>query len=247
MQLRNAPLGALTVLALACCSLARAQQAEAPKSTETLHYGVEWRFVRAGEASLAYSAARQTDMKVKSVGLVSTFIKVDDTYRATFDPGWCATTLTLEAHEGRRNRETKVTFDRARRRTSYLEKDLATGATVLAKEMDVPACVSEVTGGLARLRQLRLQAGTATEIPISDGKKLAMARVEAQGVETVRTPLGEFRAMRYEAFLFNGVLYARKGRLFVWVSEDDKRLPVQIKVQLPFYVGNVTLQLEKVQ
>lgn len=246
MQLRNAPRGALTVIALACCTLARAQQAEAPRTTETLNYGVEWRFVRAGEVSLAYGA-RQTDMKVRSVGLVSTFIRVEDTYRALFDPGWCATSLTLEAHEGRRNRDTKVTFDRGRRRSSYLEKDLTSGATVLAREMDIPACVQEVTGGLARLRQLRLSAGTASELPISDGKKLAMARVEAQGVEVISTPLGEFRAMRYEAFLFNGVLYARKGRLFIWISEDERRLPVQIKVQLPFYVGNVTLQLEKVQ
>lgn len=246
MQFRNAPRGALTVITLVCCSLARAQQAEAPKSTETLIYGVEWRFVRAGEVSLGFGA-RQTDMKVKSVGLVSTFIKVDDTYRATFDPGWCATSLTLEAHEGRRNRETKVTFDRAKKKTSYLEKDLTSGATVLAREMDVPACVQEVTGGLAKLRQSKLAAGTASELVISDGKKLVMARVEAQGVERVHTPLGEFQAMKYEAFLFNGALYARKGRLFVWISQDEKRLPVQIKVQLPFYVGNVTLQLEKVQ
>lgn len=247
MQLRNAPAGALTVLALACCSVAPAQQAETPKPSETLSYGVEWRFVRAGEVSLAYTGARQTDMKIKSVGLVSTFIKVDDTYRALFDDGWCATSLTLEAHEGRRNRETKVTFDRTRKRSSYLEKDLNNGAVVLQKEMDVPACVAEVTGGLQRLRRLNLKPGTHTEVAISDGKKLAMARVEAQGVENITTPVGSFRAMKYEAFLFGGVLYARKGRLFIWISEDDRRLPVQLKVLLPFYVGNITLELEKVQ
>lgn len=247
MLLRNAPAGALTFLALLCCCLARAQQAEVPKIAETLNYGVEWRFVRAGEVSLAYAGARQADMRIRSVGLVSTFIRVDDTYRAMFEDGWCAAGLTLEAHEGRRHRDTRVTFDGARKKSSYVEKDLSSGATVLAKEMDVPACVHEVTGGLARLRRLKLAAGAASEVPISDGKKLAMARVVAQGVEKVQTPLGEFHAMKYEAFLFNGVLYGRKGRLFIWISEDDRRLPVQIKVQLPFYVGNVTLQLEKVQ
>ena len=247
MLSRNAPLGALTVLLLAGCYPARTQQADVPKTTETLNYGAEWRFVRAGEVSLAYTGAQQTDMRVKTVGLVSTFIKVDDTYRAMFEDGWCSTGLTLEAHEGRRHRDTKVTFDRARKKSSYLEKDLSNGAVVLSKEMDVPACVAEVTGSLARLRRLKMTAGTATEMPISDGKKLAMARVEAQGVETVRTPLGQFQAMKYEAFLFNGVLYSRKGRMFVWISEDERRLPVQIKVQLPFYVGNITLQLEKVQ
>ena len=134
------------VVAIVLCVGLRAQPAE------TLKYGVEWRFVRAGEVEIAVSGERQTDLKLKSVGLVSTFLTVNDTYRALFDPGWCATSLTLEAHEGRRNRETKVTFDRVKRRTTYLEKDLNTGATVLAKEMEVPACVHEVTGGLQRLR-----------------------------------------------------------------------------------------------
>jgi hypothetical protein len=63
----------------------------------------------------------------------------------------------------------------------------------------------------------------------------------------VNTPAGKFKATRYEAFLFNGVLYGRKGRLFVWISDDEKRLPVQIRVQLPFYIGTVTVQLEKVE
>ncbi len=229
------------VLALLACVVLRGQQ------PETLSYGVEWRFVRAGEVQLKYTGERQSDLTLKSVGLVSSFLKVDDTYRAQFDQGWCATSLHLEAHEGKRNRETKVTFDRARKRSAYLEKDMTSGATVLAKEMEIPACVHEPSGGLQRMRHLKLAAGAATEMPVSDGKRLAMVKVEAQGVETVKTPLGEFRAMKYEAFMFNGVIYARKGRLFVWVTEDEKRLPVQIRVQLPFYVGNMTLQLEKVQ
>jgi len=74
-----------------------------------------------------------------------------------------------------------------------------------------------------------------------------MARVEAQAKETLKTPAGEFSTIRYEAFLFNGVLYGRKGRLYVWLSDDERRIPVQVRVQLPFYVGTITLQLEKIQ
>jgi len=33
--------------------------------------------------------------------------------------------------------------------------------------------------------------------------------------------------------------------MFVWVSEDARRLPVQLRVRLPFIIGNITLQLEK--
>jgi len=45
--------------------------------------------------------------------------------------------------------------------------------------------------------------------------------------------------------MLNGVVYARRGRAFFWLSEDQRRLPVQIRIHMPFYVGTVTLQLEK--
>jgi hypothetical protein len=71
--------------------------------------------------------------------------------------------------------------------------------------------------------------------------------VEAQRKETIRTPLGQFPSTLYEAFVFSGAYYGRKGRLFVWITDDERRLPIQLKIQLPFYVGTITLQLEKVE
>ena len=69
--------------------------------------------------------------------------------------------------------------------------------------------------------------------------------IEAQERETIRTPAGVFTTIRHEAMLFNGVIFRRKARLFVWLTDDTRRLPVQIRVQMPFYIGTVTLQLEK--
>jgi hypothetical protein len=102
-----------------------------------------------------------------------------------------------------------------------------------------------VISALEKLRTLRLPAGKSVTLPVSNGKKSVEARVDAQGVESVETPAGKFRAVRYEAHLYNGVLYRRKGRLFVWLTDDERRLPVRIKFQFPFYIGSVTIELEK--
>ena len=53
------------------------------------------------------------------------------------------------------------------------------------------------------------------------------------------------RTIRYEAFLFDNVLYQRKGRLWLWMTDDVSRLPVQIRVRLAFPIGNITLMLDK--
>jgi hypothetical protein len=72
-----------------------------------------------------------------------------------------------------------------------------------------------------------------------------MARVEAQEREVVKTDAGTFKTVRYEAFLFDNVLYRRQGRLFVWLTDDAQKLPVQVRIRLPFYIGTVTLLLQK--
>ena len=33
--------------------------------------------------------------------------------------------------------------------------------------------------------------------------------------------------------------------MFVWLSDDSRRLPVQIRIRQPLYIGTITLQLNK--
>jgi hypothetical protein len=40
-------------------------------------------------------------------------------------------------------------------------------------------------------------------------------------------------------------LYKRPAHLEIWLSDDRRRLPVQIRVRMPFTIGTITLQLEK--
>jgi hypothetical protein len=112
----------------------------------------------------------------------------------------------------------------------------------------MPGCVHDVVGALAKLRMLRsLQPGQSTTLPVSDGKKVVMARIEAQEREKISTGVGSFQAIRYEAFLFNDILFKRQARLFIWISDDARRLPVQIQVRMRIHIGTVTFNLDKVE
>ena len=223
-----------------------------PPGGEILRYHVEWRLIHAGNAKLSWtpsqasgSAGWESRLDLESVGLVSRLYKVDDRYTSAFDGQLCVTNSVMLTQEGSRRREAMVTFDSQNRKASYLERDLVKKTVVATHEIDIPACVHDVISGLYLLRRLRLEPGESVQIPLSDGKKSIQARVEAQERETVRTRAGSFRTVRYEAFLFNNVFFRRRGRLFVWLTDDPRRLPVQVRIRLPFYIGTVTLELEK--
>ncbi len=220
-----------------------------PAGASVLHYEAEWRLMRSGVARLTLQPHNdpgfQADLHLETVGLAGRLYKVDNDYSSLFNEQLCASSTLMRAHEAKKRRETRVTFNHPPGKASLVERDTARDAVVSTREIDVPPCVHDVLAGLARLRLAAPEIGQSAEYPISDGKKSASARIAALGRERVKTPAGEFNAIRYEAFLFNDVLYRRKGRLFVWISDDARRLPVQIRIQLPFYIGTVTLKLEK--
>lgn len=217
-------------------------------SKEVLTYGVEWRLIRAGAAKISVTPASgglQGDVHLESAGLVSKLYKVEDNYAVQLDDQFCVKTIYMKSFEGKRQRETKVTFDQAHKKASYLERDLLKNSTVLSKEIDTPGCVQEWVGGLYKLRSMKLEPGQSGTIPMSDGKRFAQVKVEAQEREDVKTPLGDFKTIRYEIFVFDGALIPKKARAFVWLTDDAKKTPVQIRVRMQFLIGTINLLLEK--
>lgn len=241
-------------LVLGTNGLPQTNTTAAPQSTvpEVLTYGIEWRLFRAGVSKLSWvpsAHGKQTydvDLHLESAGTLARLYKVDNLYKAHLEDNLCATNFSLVSHEGKRVRDTQVAIDRSRHKATYVERDLAANNKVLHNQQtDVPACVPDVIGALARMRLLTIGPGQSTQIPVTDGKKWTNAKVEAQEREEVKTPAGTFKTLRYEAFLFDGALFARKARLFVWITDDARRLPVQLRMKFAFPVGIVTLQLEK--
>ena len=236
---------------LVCAPIAYSQNGSLP-GKETLSYNIEWRLFTAGKAKVELTSIAgtkpglQANLHLESTGIVSKLFRVEDDYTAILNPNYCAQSLQMTTHEGNRQRETKVTFDPEAKKASYLERDLAkNNATVLAQETEIPSCVHDVLGGLFFIRTLNLEPGQSAQIPVSDGKKSVMVKVEAQAREEVKTPDGTFKTIRYEVYLFNGVLYKRPAHLNLWVSDDRRRLPVQIRVRMTFTIGTILLQLEK--
>jgi hypothetical protein len=241
---------ALPLIAGSPQELAQQTQQKTPER-EVLDYAVEWRLVNAGRATLSWSpapasekAAYEIKLHVETTGLVSRLFRVNDDYTSVMNKNMCAQMTFLNAHEAGRNRETKVVFDEEKHKASYNEKDL-TKNTVVAKEIEIPGCVHDIVGGLYHLRTVNLEPGKSIVVPVSDGKKSVMMKVQCERREELKTPLGPRKTIMYEAFAFNDVLYHRSGRLYIWLTDDARHVPVQIQVRLQFTIGTITLKLDK--
>jgi hypothetical protein len=219
---------------------------------ETLSYSIEWRLIYAGSARLSFVQQKssgppswESTLHLESGGLVSKLYKIEDNYRVDLQDQFCATGSVFDAVEGKKHHETKVTFDRAARKAVYLETDLLKHAVIKSTDTEIPGCVSDVIGGLYKLRTVLLEPGQSIQVALSDGKKSVSAKVEAQEREEVETKAGKFKTIRFEAYIFNGVLFKKNARLQFWVTDDALRLPVQLRARMPFPIGTITFQLDK--
>jgi len=217
-----------------------------------LHYQVSWRMMHAGDVELRLAGPTDPTnpdwsavLELRSSGMVDSLYSVRNLYNVIFDDRFCASSYIFQVAEKGKRRRIEVNYQKPPGSASYREYDLKADKLVDEKHVDVPACVHDELGALERLRATHLEPGESIELPISNGKKSVSARVEGQDREKIETPSGTYNTIRYEAFLYNDVLYRRKGRLFVWLSDDERRLPVQIRVKLGFFIGTVTLKLAK--
>jgi hypothetical protein len=228
----------------------RAQQGFLPG--ETLIYDVTWSLIPAGEVvvTLGRAPADSADLyevvtTARSKGIASLLFPVNNEFRSHFDAGTlCSRKIFKKINEGRRHRETQITFDSERRLAILDERDpTKPDAPPRRAVIDIPACVADVVTAFYVVRRRPLEVGESLIIPINDGSKTREVTVEIQAREEIRTPLGPRPALRVEAKVF-GALYRRKGRLHVWFSDDEQRLPLRIKASVA--VGAITGTLKAV-
>ena len=236
------------VLALAgvLAMLSQPGSAAELSGSDKLTYNVEWRLVRSGTVVIQ-PGTTEGRVHLESLGLLSALFKVEDQYTVHYDGNYCALNSTFDAVEGKHHRQTTVTYDREQHRATYVQRDVGSNSVLHSGQTEIPECPHDVLAGLMLLRGNRLEPGQSVNLVLSDGRRTGNVKLEAQDREEITTPAGTFKTIRFEADIFNGIVYMRKGRAFVWATDDAERTPVEIKLRLAFPIGTVTLDLEKQQ
>jgi hypothetical protein len=220
---------------------------------EKFTYNVSWKVFDAAIATMALverslfqnEEIYEINATVRSTGIVSTLFKVIDVFESSFHTReLCSRQIAKNIQEGRRHRNTIVSFDPKTRQARMEDKDLnRPDLPVKRTTSPIPGCVQDVISALYLIRTKNLRIGDLIHFPINDGGRTYDVGVEIQAHEEVRTPAGAFQTLRLEPKVFDG-LFKSKGRMFVWLTNDREKMPVQLKAKIN--IGTITAALTQV-
>jgi hypothetical protein len=219
---------------------------------ETLTYEVMWSIFPAGRVTATLSrvagdasGAYEVTTSARSQGFVSLIYNVENEFYSRFNPHTlCSERIFKKINEGRRHKDSRLVFDAVRRLAIFEEYDLnQPKAPPKHVESEIPNCVADVVTAFYVVRRHPMAVGNVIHLPINDGAKTYDVGVEVQAREQIETPIGSRLAFRVEPKVFGG-LYKRRGRMLIWFSDDEQRLPLRIKASLVF--GTITGTLTSV-
>ena len=216
-----------------------------PMIPEILNYDLTWTGIKAGEASLAI---RQNGDEIaimstaRSVKWVSVFYTVNDIAESRLQknqktPGiGQPVNYRLNIREGKHRKDKEVIFDHAALKAIYvdhLENE--------RKEFEIPPFVLDPLSSFYFLRTQNLEVGKSVYVTIFDSKKIWNVEVQVLRKERVEVPAGEFNTIVVKPLMQSEGIFYRKGEIYIWLTDDERRIPVLLKTKVK--IGSVNALL----
>jgi hypothetical protein len=90
-------------------------------------------------------------------------------------------------------------------------------------------------------RSVPLKVGASNYIDIFDCKRLWNTEVQVLRREEIETPLGKFRTVVIKPLLKSEGIFARTGDMYIWLTDDERRIPVLMKSKVK--IGSIKATL----
>ena len=153
-------------------------------------------------------------------------------------------TSTKKIEEGKTRREQVSVLNRETGRLTYTDRDLAnTKAAPEVKETTVPTWIQDILSAFYYVRTQKLEEGKVIPIPLTDYGQVYSIEVVVGKREEIKVDAGKFKTVMLDAKIFDGRYLRRSGEMHIWVTDDERRLPVKAKIKTQG--TTVTLNLKK--
>ncbi len=215
---------------------------QAYSQEETLRYEISWLGVKAGELSihLVPIKAEQEQFSIRvtarSAGLLKVFYPVVDNFE-TIVTGLARlpTSYSIDQHEGRRRNKKITTYDQQEGIILYTRNNETT------ETYKVSGPTYNEFSSFMIMRALPLVVGKKLMVPTFADQKRHEVIVQIEKKENIQSLFGNIQAIRVRPQLpFKG-LYQKTGAPVIWLSDDQARIPLQIKAKI--VIGSLTAKL----
>ncbi len=201
---------------------------------EALTYDVAWsNVVKAGTVVMEVKQETMLNRKdllrfsvtSHTTGVVGKLYPLGDTVQSVFDPQIMQSlSYSLKAVHGERIRRREMFFDHDRKKVvSFVNEDPQ-------ETFDIP---DQVQDSLSALYYLRTRDDFAIDTTITfdvcDRGKSFPVDVQILGREKIKTPAGEFATIKVRA---RKGIFLSDGELFIWFTDDIRKIPVLMKSTL---------------
>jgi hypothetical protein len=139
-------------------------------------------------------------------------------------------------HEGKTITNREARFDRQK-----LEVTTINNRNKEEKKSPITKRTYDTLSSFFYFRTIPLQVGTSYYIDVYDCNRLWNTEVKVLRREELVTPLGRFKTIVIQPLLKSEGIFARTGDMFIWLTDDDRRIPVQMKSKV--VVGSITATL----
>src|SRR4051812_34396632 len=141
---------------------------------------------------------------------------------------------------GKRSRVLEAEFDHKTKKVIWREK--SPNPQGGAFDFDEP--IQDVLTVIYYLRTQKLEVGKSFDVPVTDAGKVCRLTVTAKEEKEIDTALGKLKAIRIEPALFGDTALVRtRGQLSIWITQDERRLPV--RAQLKVDLGTFDIKLKR--
>jgi hypothetical protein len=242
-------LSPILVLLLVVSATARAKDADTiiPFSVgEKLTYQIFWGPFVVGRATLEVAGIEPTDghncyhlvARAKTSGLINLLFPVDSLAESWLDcDGLFARRYTEDRTEGTHHRTGEAHYDYARKETVITNR-----LNGRAKHYPLNQPVQDVISSIyvVRTRKLMLDSEQTFTINAASTNYTVTVRPDQRKAIWVH-PLGDTQALRIEPMPTLTIISANKGRMWFWMSDDARHLPLLVNSEIK--LGNAKLVL----
>lgn len=207
---------------------------------EEIHYEVRFGVVNAGSAVMAVDGITERDGRAvyelrshaESNKVFSLVHRVDDHVRSWMDVQLLRSLgFEKRVQEGDYRKEEDVRFDYGTQQATYDD----------GKQIEIGTHVQDMLSAVYYLRTLNIEVGRPLTIDAHDGGKNYPLEIRVYGEERISTPAGEFDCLLVEPVMQSEGLFRRQGRLFIWITKDERKIPVRMRSKI--VVGSVTVEM----